>query len=75
MSGFNTEFRRGGFALFFLAEYGRILFIRIFFALVFLGGGDLSLALPLKITAIAFAFVWVRGTLPRQRYDKLMGLA
>lgn len=75
VSGFNTEFSRGGFALFFLAEYGRILFIRIFFALIFLGRGDTTILLPLKIAVAAFTFVWVRGTLPRQRYDKLMRLA
>uniref|UniRef100_A0A3Q2XX07 Uncharacterized protein n=1 Tax=Hippocampus comes TaxID=109280 RepID=A0A3Q2XX07_HIPCM len=31
VSGFNTEYRRGGFALIFIAEYARILFIRMLF--------------------------------------------
>lgn len=57
VSGFNTEFRGGGFALFFLAEYGRILFMRIFFTLIFLGGRDMSPLLPIKIAIVAFAFV------------------
>ncbi|TXC75227.1 hypothetical protein FS935_23195, partial [Metabacillus litoralis] len=37
VSGFNTEYRRGGFALIFMAEYARILFIRILFVIIFLG--------------------------------------
>jgi len=38
VSGFNVEYRRGGFALIFLAEYSRILFISILFRVIFLGG-------------------------------------
>lgn len=75
VSGFNTEFSSGSFALFFLAEYGRILFIRLFFSVVFLGGLDTALTFPVKITAIVSLFIWVRGTLPRLRYDKLIMLA
>jgi len=36
-SGFNVEYRRGGFALIFLAEYVRILFMSILFCVIFLG--------------------------------------
>ena len=75
VSGFNTEFSSGSFALFFLAEYGRILFIRLFFSVVFLGGLDTALTFPVKVTAIVSLFIWVRGTLPRLRYDKLIILA
>lgn len=75
VSGFNTEYRRGGFALIFIAEYARILFIRILFSLIFLGGDLISPFYYLKLVIVAFAFVWVRGTLPRFRYDKLMYLA
>jgi NADH-ubiquinone oxidoreductase chain 1 len=39
VSGFNIEYGRGGFALLFLAEYGRIIFISYFLVLIFLGGG------------------------------------
>lgn len=39
MSGFNIEYGRGGFALLFLAEYGRIIFIRYLLAVVFMGAG------------------------------------
>lgn len=42
VSGFNIEYRRGGFALIFLAEYSNILFIRMFFCLLFLGADLVS---------------------------------
>ena len=45
MSGFNVEYGRGGFALLFLAEYGRIIFMSYFTAAIFLGGGGGSLVL------------------------------
>ena len=75
VSGFNTEYRRGGFALIFMAEYASILFIRILFVLIFLGADPCSLFFYLKLVIIAFVFIWVRGTLPRLRYDKLIYLA
>jgi NADH-ubiquinone oxidoreductase chain 1 len=75
VSGFNIEYRRGGFALIFLAEYASILFIRILFSLVFLGGDVFSIIFYFKLIFISFLFIWVRGTLPRFRYDKLMYLA
>lgn len=75
VSGFNVEYRRGGFALIFLAEYARILFIRILFSILFLGGDLFSLFFYLKLGFISFLFIWVRGSLPRFRYDKLIYLA
>lgn len=75
VSGFNVEYRRGGFALIFLAEYARILFISILFVVIFLGADIYSLFFFLKLSFISFAFIWVRGTLPRFRYDKLIYLA
>jgi len=75
VSGFNVEYRRGGFALIFLAEYARILFIRILFSIIFLGGNIFSLFFYLKLGFISFLFIWVRGALPRFRYDKLIYLA
>jgi NADH-ubiquinone oxidoreductase chain 1 len=75
VSGFNVEYRRGGFALIFLAEYSRILFIRILFRLFFLGADIYSLLFFIKLAFISFLFIWVRGTLPRFRYDKLIYLA
>lgn len=75
VSGFNVEYRRGGFALIFLAEYARILFIRILFCILFLGADIFRILFYFKLTFISFLFVWVRATLPRFRYDKLMYLA
>lgn len=75
VSGFNIEYRRGGFALIFLAEYASILFIRILFCVIFLGCDVFSFSFYLKLTFVSFIFIWVRGTLPRFRYDKLIYLA
>lgn len=75
VSGFNVEYSSGGFALIFLAEYARILFISMLFSLVFLGGDLISYLFYLKLTFISFMFIWVRGTIPRFRYDKLIYLA
>ena len=40
VSGFNIEYGRGGFALLFLAEYGRIIFIRYIVSIIFFGGSS-----------------------------------
>ena len=74
VSGFNVEYRSGGFALIFLAEYSRILFIRILFAIIFIGGDIFNFFFFLKLSFISYLFIWIRGTLPRFRYDKLMYL-
>nr|DAZ87533.1 TPA_asm: NADH dehydrogenase subunit 1 [Phytosciara flavipes] len=75
VSGFNVEYSSGGFALIFLAEYSSILFMSMLFSMLFLGGDTLSLMFYLKLGFIAFTFIWLRGALPRFRYDKLMYLA
>nr|WHL46538.1 NADH dehydrogenase subunit 1 [Phalera grotei] len=75
VSGFNVEYSSGGFALIFLAEYSSILFMSLLFVLLYLGGYELSMFFYFKLFFISFLFVWVRGTLPRYRYDKLMYLA
>lgn len=75
VSGFNVEYRRGRFALIFLSEYARILFISILFCLIFLGGDIFNIFFYFKLIFISFVFIWVRGTLPRFRYDKLIYLA
>nr|QFQ01343.1 NADH dehydrogenase subunit 1 [Nematocarcinus gracilis] len=75
VSGFNTEYSSGGFALIFMAEYASILFMSALFSLIFLGGSLSSPMFCVKVMFISFCFVWVRGTLPRFRYDKLMYLA
>nr|UPM51944.1 NADH dehydrogenase subunit 1 [Parnassius apollo] len=75
VSGFNIEYSSGGFALIFLAEYSSILFMSMLFVLLYLGGYNMSLFFYLKLIFISFLFIWVRGTLPRYRYDKLMYLS
>jgi len=74
VSGFNTEYRRGGFAMIMLAEYTSILFMSMLFVVIFIGGMTTFIG-PFSFMSVAFLFVWVRGTLPRFRYDKLMYLA
>jgi NADH-ubiquinone oxidoreductase chain 1 len=78
VSGFNTEYRRGTFALIFIAEYLNILIIRLLSSILFfsLGGGWLlnDLITTFFTLFLSFMFIWVRGALPRMRYDKLISL-
>nr|YP_010117817.1 NADH dehydrogenase subunit 1 [Cryptotermes havilandi]QPN53789.1 NADH dehydrogenase subunit 1 [Cryptotermes havilandi] len=75
VSGFNIEYGAGGFALIFLAEYASILFMGLLFCVIFLGCDLDSLLFYISLSFISYLFIWVRGTLPRFRYDKLMYLA
>nr|WAX39180.1 NADH dehydrogenase subunit 1 [Anaplecta sp. 5 ZQW-2020]WAX39193.1 NADH dehydrogenase subunit 1 [Anaplecta sp. 5 ZQW-2020] len=75
VSGFNVEYSGGGFSLIFLAEYSSILFMSLLFCVFFFGCDLFSIFFFFSVTFISFVFIWVRGTLPRYRYDKLMGLA
>nr|ALO77353.1 NADH deshydrogenase subunit 1 [Anthaxia sp. ANT01] len=75
VSGFNVEYSAGGFALIFLAEYSNILFMSMLYVLFFMGGNFFSWFFFMKLVFVSFMFIWVRGTLPRYRYDKLMYLA
>nr|AIY61879.1 NADH dehydrogenase subunit 1 [Sphaerotermes sphaerothorax] len=75
VSGFNVEYGGGGFSLIFLAEYASILFMSLLFCVIFLGGDLYSFFFYIKVVFISFVFIWVRGTVPRFRYDKLMYLA
>nr|CAQ37680.1 NADH dehydrogenase subunit I [Panstrongylus megistus] len=74
VSGFNVEYSSGGFAFIFLSEYMNIIFMSLLCCVVFLGCDVYSLMFFFKLTFMVFAFIWVRGTLPRYRYDKLMYL-
>nr|AXS65289.1 NADH dehydrogenase subunit 1 [Histeroidea sp. 1 KM-2017] len=75
VSGFNVEYSSGGFALIFLAEYASILFMSSLCCFMFLGADFYNLVFYIKVGFMSFLWVWVRGTLPRYRYDKLMYLA
>nr|YP_009919201.1 NADH dehydrogenase subunit 1 [Triatoma sanguisuga]QMP96845.1 NADH dehydrogenase subunit 1 [Triatoma sanguisuga] len=74
VSGFNVEYSSGGFAFIFLSEYMNIIFMSLLCCVMFLGCDLYSIFFFLKLTFMVFAFIWVRGTLPRYRYDKLMYL-
>nr|CAQ37670.1 NADH dehydrogenase subunit I [Triatoma brasiliensis] len=74
VSGFNVEYSSGGFAFIFLSEYMNIIFMSLLCCVVFLGCDVYSLMFFIKLTFMVFSFIWVRGTLPRYRYDKLMYL-
>nr|YP_009654887.1 NADH dehydrogenase subunit 1 [Scotinophara lurida]QCI09454.1 NADH dehydrogenase subunit 1 [Scotinophara lurida] len=74
VSGFNVEYSSGGFALIFLSEYMNIIFMSMMTVILFLGSDFYSLFFYLKLVFIIFWFIWVRGVLPRFRYDKLMYL-
>jgi NADH-ubiquinone oxidoreductase chain 1 len=72
VSGFNTEYNGGLFSIIFITEYASILFLRVFTVYFFT---MISIFNSLKVFLIAFYFVWVRGSFPRMRYDKLMIMA
>nr|AVW86200.1 NADH dehydrogenase subunit 1 [Pisione sp. YZ-2018] len=78
VSGFNTEFSSGSFALIFMAEYTNIVMISLISAVLYMGALPFlslnSVWLPFKTCFFAFLFLWVRSSLPRMRYDRLMSL-
>jgi NADH-ubiquinone oxidoreductase chain 1 len=75
VSGFNIEYGGGGFAMIFMAEYARILFLRLLSSLLVLGARGLGLLTAIGTIFLGYAWVWLRATYPRYRYDSLMGLA
>ena len=87
VAGFMTEHSGIIFVFFFLAEYGSIVLMSTFTAILFLGGYNISpqalftedsfinlqsIVLSIKAVLFMFLFVWIRATLPRMRYDSLM---
>lgn len=76
VSGFNTEFRGGMFALIFIAEYANILIIRLLTSLFFIRTTRIltNSTLIIQTILLATAFIWIRATLPRIRYDNLIYL-
>lgn len=73
VSGFNIEYFRGGFALIFIAEYGIIIFFRYLSLSLFT---DLiySFSIYIYLNIIISLVIFMRGLLPRMRYDELMNL-
>nr|AAF61228.1 NADH dehydrogenase I [Haemulon plumierii] len=81
VSGFNVEYAGGPFALFFLAEYANILLMNTLSATLFMGASHAPLYpeltainLMTKAALLSIAFLWVRASYPRFRYDQLMHL-
>nr|UZG66080.1 NADH dehydrogenase subunit 1 [Pteroptyx maipo] len=75
VSPFNVEYTGAGFALIFMSEYASILFMSMLFIFLFFSGSLVNYLFFFLVLFITFLFIWVRGTLPRYRYDKLMYLA
>lgn len=84
VAGYNVEYSSMSFALFFLGEYINMILMCAMTAIFFLGGWHAPVEAEwlafvpgfiwfmLKIALLLFVFLWVRGTLPRYRYDQLM---
>jgi NADH-quinone oxidoreductase subunit H len=79
VAGYQTEYSSLKFALFYMAEYINMTTVCAIAATMFLGGyqGPFGLFpgvwwLVIKILFFIFVLMWVRGTLPRFRYDQLM---
>jgi NADH-quinone oxidoreductase subunit H len=78
-AGYHTEYSGIRFGLFFLGEYVHLQVLGALVAVLFLGGwrGPIlpaPLWLFIKIIFVVLIMIWVRGTLPRLRYDQLMAL-
>jgi NADH-quinone oxidoreductase subunit H len=82
VAGFHTEYSAMKFALFFLAEYVNMFTVSMLATTLFLGGwnGPFVHQLPWlgvfyffgKVMLFLFLYIWLRGTLPRFRFDQLM---
>jgi len=73
VSGFNIEYGSGLFSFILIAEYINIIFIRAITRVIFLGFRRIW-AFSSCTVLIILSFVWVRGSFPRVRYDKLIDL-
>ena len=81
-AGYHTEYSGMKFALFFMAEYIKMIAVSAIAATLFFGGYDGPflhqapwlgpIYLLLKVMILLFGMIWVRATLPRIRYDRLM---
>jgi len=87
VGGFHTEYSSMKFAMFFMSEYANMVTVSCLATLLFFGGWHgpvlgpaiVRVLLPvfwfvLKVLCFMFFYIWIRGTLPRFRYDQLMAL-
>lgn len=82
VAGYFTEYSGIRFAIFYLAEYFGMIVMSALAVTCFLGGYAGPFEIPglpffwflIKVYAFLFFYIWVRATLPRYRYDQLMGL-
>lgn len=80
VSGYSTEYTGIRFGMFMMAEYVNMITMSSLATLLYLGGWNGPGFLPpfvwfaLKVVLFLFLFVWIRATLPRLRYDRLMSL-
>jgi NADH-quinone oxidoreductase subunit H len=79
VAGFQTEYAGMKFAVFAMAEYLNVIVVSCLGVTLFLGGFSGPwlpgwLWLTIKLGAMIFGFIWLRATLPRLRYDRLMKL-
>ena len=86
VAGFHVDYSGMGFAVFFLAEYANMILISALTVILFLGGWHSPLPFApftwipdigwffIKLSMVAFLFLWFRATFPRYRYDQIMRL-
>jgi NADH-quinone oxidoreductase subunit H len=90
VAGFATEYASLKYALFYLAEYVNMVTVSALATTMFLGGWRAPYPISLwdqanegylpvvwflgKVLLLIFVFIWLRGTLPRMRYDQFMKL-
>ncbi|MBL6917579.1 NADH-quinone oxidoreductase subunit NuoH [Arenicellales bacterium IMCC55707] len=86
VAGFHVDYSGMGFAVFFLAEYANMILISALTVILFLGGWYPPLPFApftwipdigwffIKLSMVAFLFLWFRATFPRYRYDQIMRL-
>jgi NADH-quinone oxidoreductase subunit H len=84
VAGFHTEYSSMRFALIQMAEYVNMITVTVLATALFLGGWHSGIpSVPstgllgfvfwgAKVAFLLFVFIWLRGTLPRFRYDQLM---
>lgn len=81
VGGFHTEYSGLRFGLFFIAEYLNMITVSCIATLLFLGGWNPLFGLTvipgiiwfvIKVAVFIFMYIWLRTTLPRFRYDRLM---